>query len=57
MRLAVEAWRVREAARRSLEAGDLGGALSLAREAQQRHGTRSGEQLRLLCEWLRKPGD
>ena len=57
MRLAVEAWRVREAARRSLEAGDVGGALSLAREAQQRHGTRSGEQLRLLCEWLRKPGD
>ena len=57
MRLAVEAWRVREAARRSLGSGDVGEALALAEEAQQRHRTQPGAQLRLLCAWLRKPGD
>jgi hypothetical protein len=52
MRLAVEAWRLRQAARQALDRGDYGRALSLASEAQHVHRTPHGESLRVLSAWL-----
>ncbi len=52
MRLAVNAWRLRQAARQALEAGELDRALELADEAQHVHRTPGGEALRVLIEWL-----
>ena len=52
MRLAVTAWRLREAARQALEAGEFARALGLASEAQHLHGTPGGASLRLLGAWL-----
>ena len=48
MRLAVKAWRLRQAARQALDAGECARALGLASEAQHVHRTPSGESLRLL---------
>ena len=53
MLLAAKAWRLRQAARQSLEARDFEGALGLASEAQQAHRTRTGESLRVLSVFLR----
>ena len=52
MRLAVKAWRLREAARHALEANDVERALGLASEAQSAHPTPAGESLRQLSAWL-----
>jgi hypothetical protein len=53
MLLAVEAWRLRQAARQALNAGDVERALRLAIEAQGIQSTESGEALRLLLLMVR----
>ena len=52
MRLAVQAWRLRESARRFAGAGDFGEALALVEEAQGIQRTSAGDALRIVCEWL-----
>jgi len=52
MLLAVQAWQLRQAARRALDEGEVERALGLAMEAQGIQGTESGEALRLLGAWL-----
>ena len=52
MRLAAEAWRLREAARTALAAGEFGLCFELATQAQEAQSTRSGEALRRIGEWL-----
>lgn len=52
MRLAVSAWRLRQTARRALDAGSFEWALNLASEAQRLHRTPRGESLRRLSAWL-----
>jgi hypothetical protein len=52
MRLTVKAWQLRQAARQTLEAGDVERALKLATEAQGIQATGSGEALRLLGTWM-----
>jgi hypothetical protein len=52
MRLALQAWRLREAARGAVLRGAFGQALLLARAAEQLCSTRRGESLRALSEWL-----
>lgn len=52
MRLTVEAWMFREAARDALAAGDFGHAHRLAAQARRRRVTREGEALCLLSAWL-----
>jgi hypothetical protein len=52
MRLAVKAWRLRESARRALEAGDFDKAARLAAEAQSTQATPAGQALWVLSEWL-----
>ena len=52
MRLLVEAWRLREAARDSLAAGDLASACRLAAQAQRLQVTGEGGALCLLSAWL-----
>ncbi len=52
MLLAAEAWRLREEARRSLEAGEFRRAHQFALEAQRMHSTSRGEALRLLSGLL-----
>jgi len=54
MRLSVEAWRLREAARDSLAAGDLASAYRLAARAQRLQVTGEGGALCLLSAWLRE---
>jgi hypothetical protein len=56
MRLSVEAWQLRRAARQALDAGDVDRALGLATEAQGVQGTGNGEALRLLGAWLKTVG-
>jgi len=53
MRLAVEAWQLRQAARQAMEGGEVERGLRLAIEAQGIQGTESGEALRLLGAWLK----
>ena len=53
MRIAAEAWRLREAARRAMLAGEFGQAFDLAGRAQGTQATRGGETLLRLGEWLR----
>jgi predicted amidophosphoribosyltransferase len=57
MRLALQAWRLREAARRAVLRGAFGQALLLARAAEQVCSTRRGESLRALSEWLEAGAD
>lgn len=57
MRLALQAWRLREAARRAVLRGASGQALLLARAAQQLCSTRRGESLGALSEWLEAAAD
>jgi hypothetical protein len=52
MLLAAKAWQLREAARRSLNAGEFERAHELAIEAQKLQFTPCGESLRLLSAWL-----
>lgn len=52
MRLAVEAWQLRQAARQALETGDVQRALALAIDAQGTQSTGSGEALQLLAAHL-----
>ena len=52
MRLAVTAWRLRQAARQALDTEEYVRALGLASEAQRVHATPSGESMRLLSAWL-----
>ena len=56
MRLAVKAWRLRQAARRAVEAGEIERALELASHAQQVHRTPAGESLRVLSAWFSLSG-
>ena len=56
MRLAVQAWQLRQAARQALDAGDVEKALGLATEAQGMQATGSGTALRLLGAWLKTGG-
>ena len=51
MLLAAEAWKLREAARRALLAGNWKTALRLAEDAGRVQRTPAGESLRLLSEW------
>jgi hypothetical protein len=52
MLLAAQTWQLREAARRSLNAGEFEQAHQLATAAQNLQFTSSGESLRLLSAWL-----
>ena len=52
MRLTVDAWRSRQAARDALQSGDPSRALELALDAQAVQATGPGEALRLLCDWV-----
>ena len=52
MRLVVEAWQLRETARRAIAAGDFGRAFELAAKAQEIQSTRAGAALLRLSEWL-----
>jgi len=52
MRLAVRAWRLRESARRALEAGDFDKAARLAAEAQSTQATPAGKALWVLSASL-----
>ena len=53
MLLAVKAWQLRQAARQSLDGGDVERALELTIEAQGMQDTECGEALRLLGAWLK----
>ena len=52
MRLALDAWRRRRAARQALDRDEYGRAIELAGGAQQLHRTLAGESLRTLSAWL-----
>jgi hypothetical protein len=51
MRIAAEAWRLREAARKAVLGGDFELAVELAGSAQQRQATPGGEALLRLGTW------
>jgi hypothetical protein len=53
MTLAGEAWRLREEARGAVAVGEFERGFELVRRAQEAQGTREGEALGRLCEWLR----
>ena len=53
MRIAAEAWRLRESARQALLSGAFERAAGLAVDAQAAHATPAGDALRRLGEWLR----
>jgi hypothetical protein len=52
MRLAAEAWRLREAARMALAAGEFEVCLGLATQAQEVQSTSAGEALCRIGRWL-----
>jgi predicted amidophosphoribosyltransferase len=52
MRLAAQAWWLREAARGAIAAGDFGRVLELAAKAQEVQGTPAGEALLRMGYWL-----
>jgi hypothetical protein len=52
MVLAVKAYRVRQAARQVLRAGDFRRARELSRQAQGLCSTEAGRKLVLLTDWL-----
>ncbi len=52
MRLAIQSWELRQAARQALDEDDFARALELASEAQQAHRTKRGEALQILSRWL-----
>ena len=51
MRLAASAWRLRESARRALQAGDFSAARDLAAQAQRLHATSAGRSVWLVAVW------
>ena len=53
MHLSAEAWRLREAARASIETGDFRRGLELAAQANGSQRTEAGEALVQLCQWLK----
>jgi len=53
MLIAAEAWRLREAARAAILAGEFERAVELARDAQAAQVTPAGEMLLRLGSWLR----
>jgi hypothetical protein len=57
MLLAAEAWRLRDAARAAVAAGEFALGSELAARAQQVNHTGAGEALRALSEWLRGSAD
>lgn len=52
MRLSVEAWRLRQAARQALASGDVERAVELTAKAQDIQDTESGGALLMLGSWL-----
>ena len=52
MLLAAEAWRLREAARTVIAAGEFGRGFELAVRAQEAQSTPAGEVLRRIGQWL-----
>jgi len=52
MTIAAEAWRLREAVRRAIVAGEFGRALELAGKAQEAQATPAGGTLLRLSAWL-----
>jgi predicted amidophosphoribosyltransferase len=56
MLLAAQAWRLRETARMAIAAGDFGRGFELAAKAQEALGTRAGEALCRISEWLEAGG-
>ena len=52
MLIAAEAWRLREAARGAIVAGEFGRAFELAGRAQEAQSTPAGEALVRLGAWL-----
>ena len=52
MRLVVSAWRMRQAARQALAAGDFARTRDMASRAQQICGTPAGRSLETLGKWL-----
>jgi hypothetical protein len=52
MFLSAEAWRLREAARMAITAGNFGHSFELAVQAQEAQRTNAGEILRRIGEWL-----
>jgi len=52
MRLAAQAWMLRESARDAIAAGDFGRARELAVRAGRLQGGGAGEALGLLSAWL-----
>jgi len=52
MRLAAEAWWLRETARAAIAAGDFERVLELAAKAQEAQGTPAGEALLRMGYWL-----
>jgi hypothetical protein len=54
MALAAEAWKLREAARAAIAAGEFASGFELAARAEEVRRTQSGEALRKLSQWLRE---
>jgi predicted amidophosphoribosyltransferase len=52
MLLAAKSWKLREAARCAIAAGDTHRALALSNEAEQLHRTPQGKALQALCNIL-----
>lgn len=52
MFLSAEAWRLREAARMAMTAGNFGRGFELAAKAQEVQRTGAGETLRRIGQWL-----
>ncbi len=52
MTLAAQSYQWRQKARRAAMEGDAEGTRAAAKEAQSRHDTSAGRELRLLGEWL-----
>jgi hypothetical protein len=55
MRILVEAWRLREAAREALSCGETGPALEWAQRAEGLHSTAAGQSLCRLAAILPPP--
>ena len=51
MSIAVHAWRLRQSARKAIEAGDFARAQALAAEAQALHSTAAGRALERVSGW------
>jgi hypothetical protein len=54
MRIAAEAWRLREAARKALNAGEFELAIRLAGSAQRTQATPAGAALLRIGTWTRQ---